>query len=386
VSTVRLPTFSALERAAACPGSVVIPATGDVSTYAEDGNAKHDYLEAVQRDGLATALAAAKGELRQWAEALAYDELPLEVGAYAAEVAFSFDTFAGTARELGRGIGRAYPELGPSEVAGTVDLVGLADDGETVIVIDWKTGSQPVTAAHRNWQMRAGAVAAARAYDRSRAVVQVAYLAHGYTDSATFDSWELESAAQELATLVALWHSQAQRERPALTRGPHCRYCPGFDSCPAQHELLQIAVRRPDDLAQETEVALTNGGRARAYEIRQQLALLVKRLGERVDAHAAVRPIDLGNGRFYGFAPGKRAVQDATRARDVLLEAGVPAEAVAAAVTETTELHTTVGGIDKALKKLPKEQREAVVQRLSVTGAVAQAVTMREFELEEVKP
>jgi hypothetical protein len=390
--TVRLPTFSGIEAAVLCPASLTVEPYDDASEAAERGTAKHAFLEAVCTRGWGAALDSAPPDIRGWAEDLDPERFPeLARSAFAAEVAFVLDTATGAAREIGRGIGRAYPTLSPTELAGTIDLIGLDEDGETAIALDFKNTRRRLTPAARNWQLKAAAVAAARAYRRSRAVVGLIYLSDEgdrWDDVATLEAFDLTLAAAELADLVETWHRQAQA--PRYVRGPHCRYCRGFDRCPAQRELLTLAAREVQantrgevgELGQTFEMALTNGARAEAYALWQAMQVLTKRMGQRITDHASMRPIDLGGGRLYGYAPGKEMVADAEKAHQVLVKMAGP-EIAESAIRSQVVVSATKGDIDKAIKKLPKDARPAVWKRLRDVGALKRGVSPKEYEAGE---
>jgi hypothetical protein len=383
-----LGTASAVERLMVCPGGAVLAGAQDETEFAARGTGLHKYMQDVMSLGSEAALARVPAELRAAAEAIDLSVLPEAAAIIGAEVAFAWNALLDEGRELGRGVTReAYAVCGPDDFGGLADLVFLS--AGVVTIYDWKFGHGSLAEAHRNWQLRTLALLACRAYRVERAhvvIVRIREDGTAYHDAAAFDAMDLEEIAIELANLgERIMRTRAHVRLlvpPDLRRGTHCRYCPSFDFCPAQQELLTIAVRKPEQLANEAEIALTNGGRARAYEIWRELELLTKRIGERVGAHAAVRAIDLPAGRAYGFAPGRREVEDATKARDILLAAGVPADAVAAAVTERKELHATLGAIEKALKKLPVDSRPPVMQQLRAAGAVKQPSVLKEHDVE----
>lgn len=379
-----LGTASAVERLMVCAGGALLPGAQEETAFATRGTTLHAYMQDVCSLGSAAALERVPADLRAAAEAIDLSILPEAAAIIGAEVAFAWNALLDEGRELGRGVTRAaYSACGPDDFGGLADLVFLS--GGVVTIFDWKFGHGDLPPAHRNWQLRTLALLASRAYrvERARvAIVRVREDGTAYHDAAEFDAMDLEEAAIELGNLgERIQRTPGSLRYPQdLRRGGHCRYCPSFDWCPAQHELLQIAVRKPDQLANEAEVALTNGGRAHAYAIWRELELLTKRIGERIGAHAAMRAIELPSGRAYGYAPGRREVEDAAKARDVLLAAGVPAEAVAAAVTEHKELHATLGAIEKAVRTLPKAAREPVMLQLRAAGAVKQNAILKEHD------
>lgn len=380
---------SRLSLAAKCPGSQALPQVDSFSEAAEDGHARHTFFERAPEIGVEAALAEAPEHLRPVLQMLAEHPVITELLATQSmrEVPLAYDWLDGTGRVLPSKGHRDYSDCGSTEIPGTADRCALPDQ-DTVVVHDWK-GREHQEAAAEHHQLRFLGLAAAAAFGRTHAIVAWVKTMDGLpqVDYASFDAFDLAGIAEEVRGIAdrveAARAAVAGGQRPTLARGPWCRRCDAFDACPAQHELLQIAVRRPEQLANEAEVALTNGGRAHAYAIWRELELLTKRIGERVGAHAAMRAIELPGGRAYGFAPGRREVEDASKARDVLLAAGVPAEAVAAAVTERKELHTTLGAVNKALTKLVKAEREPVMQRLLAAGAVKQGSSLKEHEIEE---
>jgi hypothetical protein len=379
---------SKLWLAAKCAGSQALPQASTFSQAADDGVARHQFFETAPIVGVEAAIAAAPEHLRDLLRMLAEHPVIVELLAEKsmAEVPLAWDWLDGTARVLPSHGHRDYSDCLPTELPGTADRVTLPD-ADTVVVVDIK-GREHQEAAAEHHQLRFLGLAAASAYGRTHAIVAWVKTMDGVpqVDYASFDAFDLAGIAEEVRRIAdrveAARAAVASGERPALARGPWCRRCDAFDACPAQHELLQIAVRKPEQLANEAEIALANGGRARAYEIWRELELLTKRIGERVGAHAAMRAIELPGGRAYGFAPGRREVEDATKARDILLAAGVPAAAVAAAVMSRAELHTTLAAVDKALKALPKPEREPVMQKLRAAGAVRQGVALKEHEID----
>ena len=374
---------SRLARAAKCPPSVVLPEVTDYSAPAEDGLARHAFFEAAPAIGVEAALVAAPAHLRPVLRALSEHAVirPLLAGPSLREVALAWDWLDGEGRVLPSKKHRDYSDLGPTEIPGTADRIALLDD-ETVVVHDYK-GRERQAAAAEHTQLRFLGLAAASAYRRSRAVVVWIRIMDGdpITDSASFDAVDLADIGDEVRDIAERVESArgalANGQRATFARGPWCQRCEAFDACPAQHELLRVAVRTPEQLAQEFEVALTGGARGEAHRLVEQLDMLVRRLRERRDAHAAVRPIDLGEGKFYGIRPGRRQVGDAAKAREVLKGLGVE---VGAAFTEELSVHATLGAIEKALRSALPAVREDAMRRLMAAGAVKQGSSLREYE------
>lgn len=380
---------SKLSMAAKCPGSQALPQVGSFSEAAEDGHDRHAFFERAPEIGVEAALAEAPEHLRNVLRVLSEHPVITELLATKSlrEVPLAYDWLDGDGRVLPSRGHRDYSDCGPTEIPGTADRIALPDQ-ETVVVHDWK-GREHQAAAAEHHQLRFLALAAAAAYGRTHAIVAWVKTMDGVpqVDYASFDAFDLAGIAEEVRRtadrIEAARAAIASGQRPELARGPWCGRCDAFDFCPAQQELLQIAVRQPGQLANEAEVALTNGGRAHAYAIWRELELLTKRIGERIGAHAAMRAIELPGGRAYGYAPGRREVGNAAAARDILRRAGIPEPIIAAAVLDHVEAHATIATLEGALKHLPKAAREPVMHQLRAAGAVKQGVALKEHDIEQ---
>lgn len=312
-------TASGLSRTMACPGSAILPHVGSITADTEAGNARHRFFELIPQVGVAQALAALPEEFREMCAAIDLDGLPLDGKSYAQEVAFGYDPLTDTAREVGRSIGRNYPErISPTEIFGTVDVVGLVgEDG--VHVPDWK-GMDPTTPrAFENWQMRFAALGATRAYARSRAKVELIKVPEEgspFRDVAEFDGFDLADFAAELADLMRRLQKEATKDAPTLVEGPHCRRCPAFAHCPAKVALARSMVQDPA-LVPWT-LSLEDAGQA-VLKLEAYQGVL-NHARERLEQMAREAPIPLGNGEFFGPVPLEREVVDATRAAILLAE------------------------------------------------------------------
>lgn len=238
---MKKPTASSIERALACPGSLALPGVYTSSRAAERGTAIHEYLEAVQ--GGADPEAALEEVPEDWRPVCAAIELDRLPQGLAAEVAFAYHLNDGTGRELGCRLGRRYEGTEEWELPGTADVVGLSEDA--VYVGDYKTGWVEPTPAERNGQLLFLALAAARAYGRDAAVVEIIRIKENGTpwrDRAELDELDLDAFAAELGQLRA--RAAAAHEQVALVGdpdvhpGPHCKYCPAFSRCPSKRDLL----------------------------------------------------------------------------------------------------------------------------------------------------
>ncbi len=169
---------------------------------------------------------------------------PFHAAAYAPherrELAFVYDVEEGTARVVGHHIERAYGELKPSEVAGTVDV--LIAGFYCVEVWDVKTGrfvhGNPAT----SYQLLFGALAARATlaphaevfvlgFQRTRsrgAVPENPWAVVGPAEVDDFE-WKLRFAMRQ-AWIARGWLDNG--ETPRVFPGDHCRFCPAKAKCP----------------------------------------------------------------------------------------------------------------------------------------------------------
>lgn len=317
-------SLSGTGRALACPPSTVLPHSQRMTAESTLGNVVHDYLCRVSTLGAQEALALVPEEHRGACAAVDLSQLPAcEPDAYASEVAFAYDVAADTARELGRGLGRKYEGLSATEVPGTADVVGLTRDA--VLVFDYKTGWQPLPPAGLNPQLRAYALAAARAYGRTRAVVAIIRVHEGgaWWDRAELDELDLEATAAELRELAAraaeeearLAASQAVR----VTEGAHCRWCPAYAYCPAKARLA-AALATPEAF-EAALPALTLDNAPAVLERLEAAEAVLARVREAVEGFAKQQPIPLAGGEVFGPVPVPRETLDAVASAAILAEA-----------------------------------------------------------------
>lgn len=309
----RLPTFSNLNRAATCAPSAVLPRWPTTGGRArERGLAIHRYLELVPQVGAAAALkqipstwedgGTPAGGPRRDCEAINLEELPLGPNTRQ-EVAFAYDARADAGRELGAGLNREYPELGPAELCGTADVVLRADD--VVYVADFKSGWRHVPRARDNLQVRALALAACRAYDVEEAEVAIIRLdrdGHAVWDTAGFDMFDLVAIAAQLRGLVAAIEAEAAwiAERGAaaarVTYGDHCTFCEAVRSCPAVDGFARRLVEHAT--GKRAGEGMPIAEMVRLVEVAERYGSELRQVLETMVANAGV--VKLPDGRRYG--------------------------------------------------------------------------------------
>jgi hypothetical protein len=296
---VILPTFSGLGPAMACAGTVVLPKVGETNEDMERGTGRHRFVALAINCGRETALGDAAEGRREELGRIDLERL-LHVfrfcGLVRSEVAYAWDPVAGTARELGVDLGRGYEASGADmtrEVCGTLDLYGIARDALEAVVVDMKGRSEGDP-----WQLRAQALAVARAHGLER--VHVAF-AHAQEDGGwrwahveTLDALAMDAAEAAVAGMIPAW------ERAAVARD----WCSSRRYCPAKNALVRAAA----SLAFPHEVALlTSEERAEAWRVVKRYKPVFDELEKALKESARLEPIDLGD-RVVTTVPGNEVI------------------------------------------------------------------------------
>jgi hypothetical protein len=318
-----LPTGSGIDRAMKCIASTALPQTRSISAASTLGTVIHDYLMNVSLQGPDEALRKVPEEHQAACAAIDLERLKtVDPKSFAAEVAYAYSIPTDSAREIGRGINRAYEgKLEPGEMAGTEDVVGITEDA--VVVYDYKSGFGHVPPAAENWQLKFGALAAARTYGKGRALVGIIRLQNGdpWHDEAELDELDLEAAAVELRALALRVKEEESRLRdgahPRTVTGSHCKYCPALPHCPAQTSLVRelgFAAIDPGKpvITEENVVAL--------YEKLEAVDRLRDMMWESLDAYATAHPVQLPNGDVYGPCETEKETIDPHKGSVLLAE------------------------------------------------------------------
>lgn len=323
---MKLPTFSRWPLAAVCPAHVAFPHAERSTSFAALGTSKHGFHENVGAMSREEALSLVPPEHRAACERMNLDRLPWDPKSYSKERAFALNIDTFEARDLGTGLGRKYPDLGPRWTYGTLDVVGLAEDA--VLVADLKTGWSDTTPAREHWQLRMGALAAARAFGKTTAHVAIIHVrddGEPYWDTATFSELDLDATEHSVRRVVAQMERaievKASGEDPTVTAGAHCARCPALGSCPASREVILATIGRtvvPVVLNEETAPILY----ARLLLLDEVRDLAWKVL----DGYAEVSPIPAGNGYVYGATKVPRTTINGEKAPELLKRIGLTVE------------------------------------------------------------
>jgi hypothetical protein len=369
--TFHMPSASSLDRADNCPPSHFLPRVMDVSSAAALlGIAVHDFIVCARAEGEGAALAAIPedAEHRVFCENLRLDRLP-EGGHL--EVAYAYDPRTGTARILGYNIGRRYKEHGlqAHEVPGTADLVGVA--GDTVIVIDWKTGFYNLGPAKRAWQLRFLALCACRVLGLSKARISFWYLKESgdiFEETAELDAFDLDDIADELVALLARLQAAAANAAPVpdVSRGPWCRFCESKDHCPGYRNLVGELVQL------QTGAPLAREDRATAWMLLERVRPVLDMMDAQLRDWAVEDPIRLPDGRVVKQVMVSRESLDEKVAYDVLREQ-LGAEIADRSVTRKVSknaLHEAVRGPAKATGQTMKSLEEKLLAGIAKAGGL----------------
>lgn len=277
---------SKLELAGQCPGAFTLPWRDEPNEHSDAGNVRHA--------GDETAINA--GDVPdEYAER--WPDLT-----WRAEVSYAYDVADGSSRFLGCGINRAYGNLSPFEVPGTIDAEGRGDD--LLVVVDRK-GFERQTPAESHPQLRFLTLAAAR-HQPAQRIIAAIRPEQGPMDVVDIDPvFDLDVIAYEVRQLVistAKLRSDARAGRitPQFNTGRWCRWCPAFAACPRQADLRSLVVRDEDDPELALSTFVDDDAAANVYELWKRIGILHKRIGQQLYSHAATRPIQLPSGRAFG--------------------------------------------------------------------------------------
>jgi hypothetical protein len=200
----RLPSASKLQLAMTCAGSAVYERADNVSVYGETGSDIHAFMRALSSMSRDEALERLPDALRERCEAIDLEALP--VSHWQAEMAFAYDVETEQVRFLGHDIGRNYgPRESDTELFVSIDAYAHDEAVGDVFVGDWKTGRGKVEPVASNWQLRLGALAAARHAGVERVRAAVVQLPEGglpFVDLVEWDEFDLSMFAAELRELV----------------------------------------------------------------------------------------------------------------------------------------------------------------------------------------
>lgn len=216
------------------------------------------------------------------------------------EPAYAIDVQTGEARLLGTRLGRAYPELKPSEVALTTDWVRVTETA--VDVGDLKTGyAGHVSHPRENLQLLAASYAAAKVSGRTVAFARI-LIAREDEYVPLFARLDGDWMAEVLTELREI-HFRTQLPSPAVP-GEHCQFCPALGACP---QTAQISLLAPGDGVRWTTESLSAENDAKMV---LHLPLVEKAVEAIKDALKQRAPIQLPNGKVWKETKQERTYPD----------------------------------------------------------------------------
>jgi hypothetical protein len=294
-----------------------------------------------------------------------------------AELAVAWNPETNEARELGRNIDRAYEEHGldrSCEVPGTSDLVWMAEDGDTVVVLDLKSGFRGSVAYHED-QLYLLAVMLRRAWRTSGgARIGVLHLVDGEIKVTWRDvaSYDLDVIEEEYRERFRVLRTTAEL---APVPGKHCRerYCPALDACPKTTEAVE-GLLPPSALVPRMRlvgpIASTEEAAYRASVltlITTAADRLVDGLKEWVKDHGN---LTLPNGDRWGFYEQRADDINATNAAVEALTKLLGEHVDLAVKTERTITKTGIKSAAKAAGKVQAETLRDALAALEAVGAL----------------
>lgn len=366
-------TASQLPRLMACPGALVLPRAENYSEWATLGNEAHDDLSDLET-------------------------LPPEVAKHVpagalAEVKLAYDVISQAGRIIGAGAGRSYGTPGPYEIVGSADVVGQL--GDTVVVVDWKTGFRDVEPAATNaqlWFYALAALAALEALARAagtppptRATVRIVYTQFGRLDEHDIEAYDFADfrvQLQELFVREAEMRDRRNATGAVETReGSWCRYCPSKHVCPSKNgALVQLAT---GGLAVIGDAEMSPDRAAEAVRQFLTIEAMVKDARARLVSYVNERgPIDLGDGTAYGahVRDGDERISDVEIAvQSIRAIVGGDKERVQAFEAVAIERKTSKAALTRAAKAIGEQPRlaTAIVNRIRDAGGIERGAEKR---------
>lgn len=296
------PTGSGLERGIHCAASCALnqaPVTGEAAIK---GTENHDNV----KNGLrAMDLSVLPEDLRKELDGATAIDL---------EVAFALDVEAETARLIGRDVDRNYGELGPNEIALTLDAIVYRTNGVTVL--DWKSRKR-VTPAARNWQIKSGCVAVMKTSNLPEVRGGLGYLDDGESDITTFDAFDIPVFFAEMRAMLnrigAARALVATGGTPDVHAGPWCDYCPAMAYCPAQTRLAKTMLGELETVEQKVAF-MTPEDAGRAWSLLKQIQGLADRVETSLKLRAKQEVVPLPNGKRLALIDSSRTNFDKKKA------------------------------------------------------------------------
>lgn len=412
------PTGSSFDRIAACAASAALPQVfdGGPAPYRDRGIALHGFLDAVAKlrvagVELATAREQALADVDEaWRPVAAQVDLE-QLGdrtTLSSEVALAYNWKADTARVLQPIAHRQYEIDVDTEVAFTLDVIGV-DQGERVgYVGDYKGPFAWLPDPARSLQLGAGVLAIARIYRLRRGVVEHIRLRSDGTAKPFVGHLDV-FAIDEVANRIGGMMRDVEQLRaaidggavPNVTEGPWCQGCKATMHCPAKTQLVRSVLEQGGvKLSLREPITPANAGSVYAMvkKAEQGLAIARKALvayesaGEPTterDGVMQVAPTAIpvgtepdGSLRYWGRfeRPGNEKLDGAITLRVLTAKYGAELAAKACEVeTSKTAIEDLVRANLKEGEKLGAT-KDAIIDEIRAAGGTARAKTDKPTE------
>lgn len=325
--------------------------------------------EGVEPENVETVLAMVDA-LREWWPAFT----AAHTFAWRSEVAYSLRAgdLGTEAVALGLDIGRRYRDHGalPGDFTMSLDLEAV--DGDTVLVVDLKTGRKPHhPEGHK--QLESNALAACLAHGKRRARTGIATVTTRgvWVEWADVDAATLARTDDEIARLLAAVPNAEPQP------GPHCSalYCGSKGACPASAQAVAAIV----PAARLALGPVSSADEARAWLSALPLieaACAAQKAHARAWIEANGGELDLGNGKVYRKATTTRESIDA---RPEVLAA--LSRELGEHVSLATKTTVSKAGIERAVAAMVSGRgRSARVREVLGTIEALGAVKLSTFE------
>lgn len=311
-------TASGIERALACPASVVLPRVHRTSDFADRGHAIHKYISAVLTGAPSdVAIVAVPEDHRETCKNIDWRKLGGDLHDVRSEVAYAIDVRARTARELGVNIGRDYGrfDLNEYEVVGTLDIEGTRID-DVPVIDDVKSGWMGVTPVEDNGQQRFFGAVKHLMTGRPEVEIRIAKLREDGSiqpDSHTLTAFDSDEFIDELEAGVDRVH-EAKRVylaggTPNVSVGSQCDWCECMASCPAYARLALAVAGEVSELAKSVAI-ITPAQRGVAWTKAKAIETILESVIKALKAAARQEPFPVGDGKVV------RAVQSGSSSFD----------------------------------------------------------------------
>jgi len=138
-----------------------------------------------------------------------------------------------------------FVQLIPDLAGGSIDMLGISEDGKTALILDYKTG-RGIVRAEDNAQLMFYTLCA-KTDDKTKLLFKdvenfVAAIVQPHVYGLDADIFEFDNATLDrFITIVGKAIEQAQSDKPKASAGTHCHFCPYSSFCKEKREQAKTA-------------------------------------------------------------------------------------------------------------------------------------------------